>query len=137
MTTPAPVGFAQLLARARALAGRGSRQLLGVTGAPGAGKSTLAERLVAALGPAARLVPMDGFHLAQAELRRLGRADRKGAPTARVPLATTARIAWTARPWPRTAWWRTCLSSASERASPGAAPRCTVLPPPTGTSTPR
>ncbi|MGA3563226.1 nucleoside/nucleotide kinase family protein [Melissospora conviva] len=74
------MGFAQLLARAHALAGRGPRQLLGVTGAPGAGKSTLAERLVAALGPAARLVPMDGFHLAQAELRRLGRADRKGAP---------------------------------------------------------
>ena len=34
-----------------------------------------------ALGPdAARLVGMDGFHLAQAELERLGRADRKGAP---------------------------------------------------------
>jgi pantothenate kinase len=26
------------------------------------------------------LVPMDGFHLADAELRRLGRAERKGAP---------------------------------------------------------
>ena len=35
---------------------------------------------MAALGPAARLVGMDGFHLAQAELERLGRADRKGAP---------------------------------------------------------
>jgi pantothenate kinase len=52
-----------------------------VTGPPGAGKSTLAARLVDALGPGqARLVGMDGFHLAQAELVRLGRADRKGAP---------------------------------------------------------
>lgn len=69
----------ELVARARALAEAGPRQLLGIAGAPGAGKSTLAERVVAAVGPAARLVPMDGFHLAQAELHRLGRAERKGA----------------------------------------------------------
>lgn len=67
--------------RARALAGAGERRLLGIAGAPGGGKSTLAEALVQALGPdTARLVAMDGFHLAQAELDRLGRADRKGAP---------------------------------------------------------
>ncbi|MEV4492383.1 nucleoside/nucleotide kinase family protein [Micromonospora coxensis] len=71
--------LADLVARARALAEAGPRQLLGIAGAPGAGKSTLAERIVAAVGPAARLVPMDGFHLAQAELERLGRAGRKGA----------------------------------------------------------
>ncbi|MCO1617594.1 nucleoside/nucleotide kinase family protein [Micromonospora sp. CPM1] len=70
----------ELVARARALAEDGPRQLLGIAGAPGAGKSTLAERIVAALGPAARLVPMDGFHLAGSALARLGRADRKGAP---------------------------------------------------------
>ncbi|NJP32322.1 nucleoside/nucleotide kinase family protein [Micromonospora thermarum] len=69
----------ELVARARALADAGPRQLLGIAGAPGAGKSTLAEQIVAAVGPAARLVPMDGFHLAQAELVRLGRAERKGA----------------------------------------------------------
>ncbi|MFI7487397.1 nucleoside/nucleotide kinase family protein [Micromonospora echinaurantiaca] len=69
----------ELVARARALAEAGPRQLLGIAGAPGAGKSTLAERVVAAIGPTARLVPMDGFHLAQSELHRLGRADRKGA----------------------------------------------------------
>ncbi|WP_320066379.1 nucleoside/nucleotide kinase family protein [Micromonospora sp. RTGN7] len=69
----------ELVARARALADGGPRQLLGIAGAPGAGKSTLAERIVAELGQAARLVPMDGFHLAQAELRRLGRDTRKGA----------------------------------------------------------
>lgn len=65
--------------RARRLAGAGSRRLLGIAGPPGAGKSTLAAELVAALGPVAVLVPMDGFHLAEAELRRLGRHARKGA----------------------------------------------------------
>ncbi|MEU7977864.1 nucleoside/nucleotide kinase family protein [Micromonospora sp. NPDC049081] len=74
-----PFSLDDLVARARSLADAGPRQLLGVAGAPGAGKSTLAERIVAAVGPTARLVPMDGFHLAQAELVRLGRADRKGA----------------------------------------------------------
>ncbi|MFG1798729.1 nucleoside/nucleotide kinase family protein [Micromonospora carbonacea] len=69
----------ELVARARALADAGPRQLLGIAGAPGAGKSTLAERVVAELGGVARLVPMDGFHLAQAELRRLGLDARKGA----------------------------------------------------------
>ena len=67
--------------RARALAGQGDRRILGIAGAPGAGKSTLAAALIDELGPdTARLVGMDGFHLAQAELERLGRADRKGAP---------------------------------------------------------
>ncbi|WP_326673206.1 nucleoside/nucleotide kinase family protein [Streptomyces sp. NBC_01257] len=69
-----------LTARARRLAAAGDRRILGIAGPPGAGKSTLAHQLVDALGPLAVLVPMDGFHLAQAELERLGRADRKGAP---------------------------------------------------------
>jgi pantothenate kinase len=56
-----------------------SRRLLGIAGAPGAGKSTLAAALVESLGQLAVLVPMDGFHLAGAELHRLGRHDRKGA----------------------------------------------------------
>ncbi|TCO64850.1 nucleoside/nucleotide kinase family protein [Actinocrispum wychmicini] len=71
--------FADLVARAAALAD-GRRGMLGICGAPGAGKSTLAARLVAALGDRAVYVGMDGFHLAQAELDRLGRAERKGAP---------------------------------------------------------
>ncbi|MER7458500.1 nucleoside/nucleotide kinase family protein [Micromonospora sp. NPDC126480] len=79
MATARVVPVDELVARARALADAGPRQLLGIAGAPGAGKSTLAEQVVAAVGPAARLVPMDGFHLAQAELVRLGRSARKGA----------------------------------------------------------
>ncbi|AEB47137.1 MULTISPECIES: nucleoside/nucleotide kinase family protein [Micromonospora] len=79
MPTAQVLPVEELLARARTLADAGPRQLLGITGAPGVGKSTLAAQVVAALGPAARLVPMDGFHLAQAELHRLGRAARKGA----------------------------------------------------------
>jgi pantothenate kinase len=74
------VALEELVEQARQLIVPGRRRLLGVTGAPGAGKSTLAESLVTALGDACRLVPMDGFHLAQAELERLGRAQRKGAP---------------------------------------------------------
>ncbi|MEV6201791.1 nucleoside/nucleotide kinase family protein [Streptomyces sp. NPDC051771] len=72
--------FEELAGRARELAAGGRRRVLGVAGPPGAGKSTLAGRLVERLDGLAVLVPMDGFHLAGAELARLGRADRKGAP---------------------------------------------------------
>ena len=56
----------------------GGRVLLGITGSPGAGKSTLAALLAEACG--AVVVPMDGFHLADVELVRRGLLDRKGAP---------------------------------------------------------
>lgn len=75
---PPAVRFPALVARVQAL-GPG-RVLLGICGAPGAGKSTLAERLVKALGDEAVYVGMDGFHLAQVELARLRRTPRKGAP---------------------------------------------------------
>jgi pantothenate kinase len=68
-----------LIDRARRLVRPGQRRLLGLTGAPAAGKSTVAAAVVAALGDDAVLVPMDGFHLAEAELHRLGRHERKGA----------------------------------------------------------
>jgi pantothenate kinase len=135
---PPPPIDRRLVERARSLASGGSRALLGITGPPGAGKSTLARTLVLALdagtldagtldagtldagtldagtldggtldggtpgsadvgadgrasvGAAGRPagapaswvahVPMDGFHLADAALARLGRLERKGAP---------------------------------------------------------
>ncbi|WP_420829819.1 nucleoside/nucleotide kinase family protein [Actinocatenispora thailandica] len=74
------VGVGAAVAAARVLADRPGLAVLGIVGAPGAGKTTLAERIVAELGDPACLLPMDGFHLANATLARLGRADRKGAP---------------------------------------------------------
>jgi pantothenate kinase len=59
---------------------RPGRTVVGITGAPGAGKSTLAEELVRIIGSGAVYVPMDGYHLADVELRRLGLIERKGAP---------------------------------------------------------
>lgn len=64
---------------------RGGRALLGLAGAPAAGKSTLARRLAHGveerLGPGTTArVPMDGFHLSNALLDELGLRDRKGAP---------------------------------------------------------
>ncbi len=56
------------------------RRILGIAGAPGAGKSSLAEAVVRDAGDTAVLVPMDGFHLADVTLARLGLLDRKGAP---------------------------------------------------------
>jgi pantothenate kinase len=64
-------------------AGNNVRTIVGFVGAPGVGKSTIAAHFVESLraaGHHAVLVPMDGFHLANAELQRLGCHDRKGAP---------------------------------------------------------
>jgi pantothenate kinase len=69
-----------LVERAQALLSRQRRAVLGICGAPGSGKSTLAGKLAELLGPQAVVVPMDGFHLHDEELARLGRLDRKGAP---------------------------------------------------------
>lgn len=57
----------------------GGRKVLGIVGPPGCGKSTLTEALLTLLGESAVVVPMDGYHLANVELARLGRASRKGA----------------------------------------------------------
>ena len=58
----------------------GVRKIIGIVAPPGAGKSTLAQTLTAQFGAAVQVVPMDGFHLANSELERLGRHSRKGAP---------------------------------------------------------
>lgn len=64
--------------RIEALLNRQRRVILGITGPPGAGKSTVAMSIVAEFDGAVYL-PMDGFHLADLELERLGRLHRKGA----------------------------------------------------------
>ncbi|OUE07872.1 nucleoside triphosphate hydrolase domain-containing protein [Clavibacter michiganensis] len=77
-------GLDALARRALGLVRDGRRAVLGIAGSPGAGKTTLAQALVARVdalagrGTAAD-VPMDGFHLANATLDRLGRHERKGA----------------------------------------------------------
>jgi pantothenate kinase len=83
LTQPADL-VAELLGSLRT-AGHGGRSMVGLTGAPGAGKSTLARHLVAevnrAAGPGtAAYVPMDGFHLSNVQLDRLGLRRRKGSP---------------------------------------------------------
>ena len=73
----------RLLDRLEALRRQHSRRVVvGVAGPPGAGKTTLVVDVLAGAaarpGLAGRVghVPMDGFHLSNAELDRLGRRDR-------------------------------------------------------------
>lgn len=71
-----------LVERVRALLAGRRRVFVGIAGAPGAGKSTLARALsdeLSAGGLPTAWVPMDGFHLADVELDRLGAHGRKGA----------------------------------------------------------
>jgi pantothenate kinase len=70
----------EVLQRAHTLLASGQRKILGIAAAPGAGKSTLADLLLQALGAQVQIVPMDGFHLANSTLQQLGRTARKGAP---------------------------------------------------------
>lgn len=61
----------------------GGRVIIGIVGAPGTGKSSLARRVTGRLtssGTPATQLPMDGFHLADIALRERGLLDRKGAP---------------------------------------------------------
>src|SRR4051812_24937944 len=72
------LSLAEAVARASSLAAS-RRTILGITGCPGAGKSTLSASIVGAV-PSSVVVPMDGFHLLNEQLVQLGRRDRKGAP---------------------------------------------------------
>ncbi|QNP66061.1 nucleoside/nucleotide kinase family protein [Streptomyces genisteinicus] len=117
-----------LLDRARGLAARGGRRILGVAGAPGAGKSTFAGHLVEALNapdpaaPLAALVPMDGFHLAGRELDRLGRTGRKGAPDTFDAAGYAALLARLRTPEPDTTVWAPDFDRTVEEAIAGSLP---------------
>lgn len=71
--------FEEVARRAVALAQRGRRTILGITGPPGAGKTTIAQSIVDRVGDSARLVGMDGFHISHSLLVAMGKSDRKGA----------------------------------------------------------
>lgn len=68
------------LVRLREILKAGSRKIIGLVGPPGAGKSTVGLALREVFKDISQIVPMDGFHLANVELARLGRSGRKGAP---------------------------------------------------------
>jgi len=73
----------EVVLRIEALAKSGKRIMVGIAGPPGAGKSTFAETLNRRLienGHPSKIVPMDGFHLANEVLDELGLRSRKGAP---------------------------------------------------------
>lgn len=74
----ATYGISELVAMIAAGSAGRSRYLFGLAGPPGSGKSTVAARLAAASGGV--VVPMDGFHLDNAELDRRGLSEVKGAP---------------------------------------------------------
>ena len=78
-------GTASLLADAARLLDRPGRRLLGLCGPPAAGKSVLARTLVDGINlrlgtDTAAYLPLDGFHLSNRQLERLGLTDRKGSP---------------------------------------------------------
>ena len=82
---PASAHLVTLARRVIALIPEHGRILVGIAGSPGAGKTTLARQVAETINEllespdAAVHLPMDGFHLANKTLDRLGRHDRKGA----------------------------------------------------------
>ncbi|HEY1531997.1 MAG TPA: nucleoside/nucleotide kinase family protein [Galbitalea sp.] len=78
MTALESVGAAAEIVRAASSSDY--RILVGIAGAPGAGKSSLAAELAETIGTAAIVLPVDGFHYPQSKLVELGRRDRMGAP---------------------------------------------------------
>ncbi len=81
MFTPPP----PLVADAARLLDRPGRRLLGLCGPPAAGKSALARTLVDGINvrlgtDTAAYLPLDGFHLSNQQLGRLGLHHRKGSP---------------------------------------------------------
>ena len=69
-----------LAARVLSLGSPGGRVIVGLAGGPGAGKSTVAAALAAALGVASAVIPLDGFHLTSGSIAGTELAARRGAP---------------------------------------------------------
>lgn len=78
--TVTEISLSGLRAEIETRAAQKNRLLVAIAGPPGSGKSTLAEDLAAGLGPHAAVLPMDGFHLDNAQLQEMGLLHRKGAP---------------------------------------------------------
>jgi pantothenate kinase len=78
------VDTSELTDRILGMAGESARTVVAIAGAPGAGKSTLAEALIDRLNArdttTAALLPMDGFHFDDLYLEPAGLRSRKGAP---------------------------------------------------------
>ena len=79
LATSIYVSTQDLVQRVEGLIKRPGRQILGLVGAPGSGKSTVATLIAEAFGPQVQVVEMDAFHLSDELLTRLGLRDRKGA----------------------------------------------------------
>jgi pantothenate kinase len=71
----------EALARVKELLNKSQKRIvIGIVGKPGAGKSTLTAHLINNLpNDSAALIPMDGYHLSNKQLSKLGLSDRKGA----------------------------------------------------------
>ncbi len=84
MRAGSEVAVAELAAWVAARGPAHRRYLLGITGPPAAGKSTLSQLLATAVtaehGISAEIAPMDGFHRTSAELDAVGARHRKGQP---------------------------------------------------------
>lgn len=95
-----------LVERLDRLASDRPRTLVGICGAPGAGKSTLAALLASELNRAepgsAVVVPMDGFHLAKSVIAADDRAHRRGAPDTFDPDGYAALLERLREPGPKT-----------------------------------
>ena len=77
---PRRVSRSKLLESVAGIQAAGARRLIGIAGPPGSGKSHLAAHLARSLSPAPPVVPLDGFHLAQAVIDAMGMGDRRGSP---------------------------------------------------------